>query len=128
MLLLGETGGGVPVQVNLQVNAQALHAKYAEMVRKLEETVHKVRLKMAMRDDRLLERRRIAKSDLTNTWQIDCHFVRFDAARCAFHELPIFVGKSPFQRVATPLGFEPRITPPKGAVLPLHHGVPGSAV
>jgi hypothetical protein len=24
---------------------------------------------------------------------------------------------------ATPLGFEPRITPPKGAVLPLHHGV-----
>src|SRR6266513_1254832 len=25
--------------------------------------------------------------------------------------------------VATPLGFEPRITPPKGAVLPLHHGV-----
>ena len=83
MLLLGETGGGVPVQVNLQVNAQALHAKYAEMVRKLEETVHQFRLKMAMRDDRLLERRRIAKSDLTNTWQIDCHFVRFDAARCA---------------------------------------------
>jgi hypothetical protein len=27
------------------------------------------------------------------------------------------------KRVATPLGFEPRITPPKGAVLPLHHGV-----
>src|SRR5205823_14724160 len=27
--------------------------------------------------------------------------------------------------VATPLGFEPRITPPKGAVLPLHHGVIG---
>src|SRR5205085_10765712 len=26
-------------------------------------------------------------------------------------------------RGATPLGFEPRITPPKGAVLPLHHGV-----
>src|SRR2546430_6189218 len=25
--------------------------------------------------------------------------------------------------VATPLGFEPRITPPKGAVLPLHYGV-----
>jgi hypothetical protein len=25
--------------------------------------------------------------------------------------------------LATPLGFEPRITPPKGAVLPLHHGV-----
>ena len=25
--------------------------------------------------------------------------------------------------MATPLGFEPRITPPKGAVLPLHHGV-----
>jgi putative endonuclease len=30
--------------------------------------------------------------------------------------------------VATPLGFEPRITPPKGAVLPLHHGVPGSGL
>ena len=27
MLLLGETGGGVPVQVNLHVNAQALHDK-----------------------------------------------------------------------------------------------------
>src|SRR5207237_6991789 len=27
------------------------------------------------------------------------------------------------KEVATPLGFEPRITPPKGAVLPLHHGV-----
>ena len=52
MLLLGETGGGVPVQVNLQVNAQALHERYAEMVRKLEETVHKGRLKIAMPDDR----------------------------------------------------------------------------
>src|SRR5207237_4496532 len=30
--------------------------------------------------------------------------------------------------VATPLGFEPRITPPKGAVLPLHHGVRGFAI
>src|SRR5438874_2895869 len=30
--------------------------------------------------------------------------------------------------VATPLGFEPRITPPKGAVLPLHHGVCGLAI
>ena len=38
-------------------------------------------------------------------------------------------GGNPFsQRVATPLGFEPRITPPKGAVLPLHHGVSGSAI
>src|SRR4030095_7722326 len=25
--------------------------------------------------------------------------------------------------MANPLGFEPRISPPKGAVLPLHHGV-----
>ena len=33
---------------------------------------------------------------LTNTWQIDCHFVRFDAARCAFDELPTFIGKSRF--------------------------------
>lgn len=30
--------------------------------------------------------------------------------------------------LATPLGFEPRITPPKGAVLPLHHGVLGLAI
>src|SRR4029077_7772168 len=30
--------------------------------------------------------------------------------------------------MATPLGFEPRITPPKGAVLPLHHGVRGFAI
>src|ERR1041384_7785517 len=28
-----------------------------------------------------------------------------------------------FSGMATPLGFEPRITPPKGAVIPLHHGV-----
>ena len=34
------------------------------------------------------------------------------------------VRRKPFY-VATPLGFEPRITPPKGAVLPLHHGVCG---
>jgi Fe-S cluster assembly ATP-binding protein len=38
-------------------------------------------------------------------------------------DLPISIGKSAFERMATPLGFEPRITPPKGAVLPLHHGV-----
>jgi hypothetical protein len=30
--------------------------------------------------------------------------------------------------LATPLGFEPRITPPKGAVLPLHHGVSRFAI
>jgi hypothetical protein len=36
LALLGETGAGVPVQVNLQVNAQALHERYAEMVRRLE--------------------------------------------------------------------------------------------
>lgn len=30
--------------------------------------------------------------------------------------------------MATPLGFEPRITPPKGAVLPLHHGVSRFAI
>src|SRR5206468_5952448 len=34
-----------------------------------------------------------------------------------------FQRKNRFLEVATPLGFEPRITPPKGAVLPLHHGV-----
>src|SRR4030095_1813535 len=38
LALLGETGGGVPVQIKLQVNAQVLHERYADMVRKLEET------------------------------------------------------------------------------------------
>src|SRR4029434_2191242 len=32
-------------------------------------------------------------------------------------------GSAKHLKLATPLGFEPRITPPKGAVLPLHHGV-----
>jgi hypothetical protein len=59
---------------------------------------------------------------------MDGCFVRFDAARCVFDKLPIFIGKPPLKRVATPLGFEPRITPPKGAVLPLHHGVNGVAI
>jgi hypothetical protein len=36
MLLLGETGGGVPVQVN----AQALHDRYAERVRRVETLGH----------------------------------------------------------------------------------------
>ena len=36
MLLLGESGG-VPVQVNLQVNAELLHARYAELVKRIEE-------------------------------------------------------------------------------------------
>jgi hypothetical protein len=34
--LLGETGG-VPVHLNLQVNAQLLHERYAELVRRIEE-------------------------------------------------------------------------------------------
>jgi hypothetical protein len=36
---------------------------------------------------------------------------------------PFSLVDSHYGGVATPLGFEPRITPPKGAVLPLHHGV-----
>ena len=32
LALPGETGGGVPVQVNFQVNAQALHQRYRELV------------------------------------------------------------------------------------------------
>ena len=84
--------------------------------------------KTIARSSEVAKRHDLALGRLPNTWQIDCHFVRFDAARCAFDELSIFIGKSPFQMVATPLGFEPRITPPKGAVLPLHHGVPRSAV
>ena len=40
----------------------------------------------------------LALGPLPNTWQIDCHFGRFDATRFAFYELPIFIGKSPFQR------------------------------
>src|SRR5690242_15214770 len=61
--------------------------------------------------------------ELPNTCRIDCHSARCRAFLCTSDKLPVLVGKSPFQRVATPLGFEPRITPPKGAVLPLHHGV-----
>ena len=49
--------------------------------------------------------------------------MRFRAVACAFNISPFFIGKSPLDMVATPLGFEPRITPPKGAVLPLHYGV-----
>src|SRR4030095_9568066 len=37
-------------------------------------------------------------------------------------------GSAKHLKLATPLGFEPRITPPKGAVLPLHHGVCGLAI
>jgi hypothetical protein len=37
MLVLGEAGSGVPVQLNLQVNAQLLHARYAELVKRIEE-------------------------------------------------------------------------------------------
>ena len=58
---------------------------------------------------------------LPNTCQIDGDFVRFVASTCAMAKSPILIGKSSFQRLAAPLGFEPRITPPKGAVLPLHH-------
>ena len=32
LALLGEMGGGVPVQVNLQVNAELLHQRYRELV------------------------------------------------------------------------------------------------
>jgi hypothetical protein len=49
-------------------------------------------------------------------------------SRCKTLASKIFIGKMHIQRVATPLGFEPRITPPKGAVLPLHHGVCGFAI
>jgi hypothetical protein len=37
MLLLGEAGSGVPVNINLQVNAQLLHQRYAELVKRIEE-------------------------------------------------------------------------------------------
>ena len=43
-------------------------------------------------------------------------------------KIAFFGGKESLERLATPLGFEPRITPPKGAVLPLHHGVHGFAI
>src|SRR5213083_954755 len=48
----------------------------------------------------------------------------FFAIDAVFHRAPKAFGVY----VATPLGFEPRITPPKGAVLPLHHGVCGLAI
>ena len=47
--------------------------------------------------------------------------MRFGSADCASKKLSFLTGKSSIDRVAAPLGFEPRITPPKGAVLPLHH-------
>ena len=62
---------------------------------------------------------------LANTWRIDGIFVRFDAYSCTMTKSLILPMKLRLTRVATPLGFEPRITPPKGAVLPLHHGVIG---
>ena len=35
LALLGETGGGVPVNIALQVNVEALHQKYAELIASL---------------------------------------------------------------------------------------------
>jgi hypothetical protein len=35
MLISGETGGGVPVNIAVQVNAEALHQKYAELIASL---------------------------------------------------------------------------------------------
>jgi hypothetical protein len=37
LALLGEAGGGVPVNINLEVNAQLLHQRYAELVKRIEE-------------------------------------------------------------------------------------------
>ena len=39
LALLGEMGGGVPVQVNLQVNAELLHQRYRELVEAIERRV-----------------------------------------------------------------------------------------
>ena len=50
---------------------------------------------------------------------------RFYASECVIVENKRFPRKNRFLEVATPLGFEPRITPPRGAVLLLHHGVCG---
>lgn len=36
LALLGEAGGGVPVQVNLQVNAALLNQRYQELVAEIE--------------------------------------------------------------------------------------------
>src|SRR5438034_11205785 len=47
---------------------------------------------------------------------------------CEPHERPRKHMSARRAYVATPLGFEPRITPPKGAVLPLHHGVSRFAI
>ncbi len=48
-----------------------------------------------------------AIQDLTNTCRIDGDLVPFDAGRCAFDELAIFIGNCLLERVATPHGFEP---------------------
>ena len=37
MLVLGEAAGGVPVHINLNVGAEALHQRYFEMVAEIKE-------------------------------------------------------------------------------------------
>ena len=59
---------------------------------------------------------------MPNTWQIDCHFVRFDAARCAFHELPIFIGNSLFQSDWVGRDSNPEPTPLQGGVPIIYEG------
>jgi hypothetical protein len=39
LALLGEAGGGVPVNIAVQVNAQLLHERYAELVKRIEEEI-----------------------------------------------------------------------------------------
>jgi hypothetical protein len=53
-------------------------------------------------------------TQLTNTWQIDCVFVHFDAACCAFDELTIFIGKSPLERVGYPAWIRTKNNASKG--------------
>ena len=53
-------------------------------------------------------------------------FARWFAGSIAFGDIRVSdlkrdAGQVNKSAVAAPLGFEPRITPPKGAVLPLHH-------
>jgi hypothetical protein len=48
LALFGEMGGGVPVQVNLQVNAELLHQRYRELVEAIERRAESAENKEAL--------------------------------------------------------------------------------
>jgi len=59
---------------------------------------------------------------LPNTWQIDCHFVCFDAFRCTSGKLCILIGKTPFERDWVGRDSNPEPTPKAFGAAPSNHG------